>query len=149
MKTFPESSFFKEKRASALPTPAEIRAINKKSGDVFATDFNRPPPVRIPSLGLFVKYGADITVIEAATQVIIREQLHGQVPIPEVFGWTEDGDQLFIYMASIEGKTLLERWCDMNKHERRTVCHQLQYMVKAWRALTQDQCDRYIGKWVA
>lgn len=60
------------------------------------------------SLGLIVKYGADVTVVEAQTQMMLREQL-SRVPIPEVFGWTEDGSQRFIYMSLIEDKTLQER----------------------------------------
>ena len=145
MTVFPESSFFREKRASALPTPAEIRAINQASGNVYATNFNRPPPVMIPSLGLAVKYGADVTVLEALTQIEVREQLQGQVPIPEVFGWTEDGGQRFIYMSLIQGETLLERWSDMNENERQAVCRELRHIVKTWRALTQDNQDCYIG----
>lgn len=117
MTLFPESSFFREKRASALPTPAQIRAINKLSGKADATNFNRPPPVMIPSIGLAVKYGADVTVLEALTQVEVREQLQGQVPIPEVFGWAEDGGQRFIYMSLIQGETLLERWSDLSENE--------------------------------
>ena len=145
MKVFSESSFFREKRAPALPTPAEIRAINKLSGKVSATSFNRPPPVMIPSLGLTVKYGADVTVVEALTQMELRKQLQGQVPIPEVFGWTEDGRQGFIYMSLIQGQTLLERWGGMNDNERQAVCEELRHMVKAWRALTQDSPNCYIG----
>ncbi|KAJ6019879.1 hypothetical protein N7499_002989 [Penicillium canescens] len=145
MNIFPESSFFKERRASALPAPVEIRAINKNSGNLYATNFNRPPPVKIPSLGLVVKYGADVTVIEAQTQMRIREQLQGQVPTPEIFGWTEDEGQVFIYMSLIEGETLQERWRGMDEAERRAVCEQLQYIVKTWRALTQDKQDCYIG----
>lgn len=121
METFPDSSFFKEKRALALPTPADIRAVNQKSDYILATNFNRPQPVRIPSLGLFVKYGGDVTIIEAQTQIMVREKLRGRVPIPEVFGWTEDGGQRFIYMSLIEGETLQERWGDMNEHERQAI----------------------------
>lgn len=71
----------------------------------------------IPSIGLAVKYGADVTVLEALTQVEVREQLQGQVPIPEVFGWAEDGGQRFIYMSLIQGETLLERWSDLSENE--------------------------------
>lgn len=148
MKTFPESSFFKERRAPALPTPAEIRAINKESGKIRTTNFNRPPPVMIPSLRLAVKYGADVTIVEAQTQMMLREQLRGQVPVPEVFGWIEDKGQRFIYMSLIEGKTLQERWGDITEDERRAVCEELKHMVKAWRSLEQDRHDRYIGEFV-
>lgn len=145
MTGFPESSFFREKRASALPTPTEIRAINKVSGKVYATNFNRPPPVMIPSLGLAVKYGADVTVLEAQTQIEVRKQPQRQVPIPEVFGWAEDGGQTFIYMSLIQGETLLERWSDMNENERRGVCEELRHIVRSWSALTQDNQEPYVG----
>ncbi|KAJ5353061.1 hypothetical protein N7452_002035 [Penicillium brevicompactum] len=52
--------------------------------------------------------------------MIAREKLIGKVPMPEVFGWTEDGGQRFIYVSLIEGETLQERWCDMNDDDRRT-----------------------------
>jgi hypothetical protein len=146
MKIFPESSFFKERRGPALPTPAEIRAISKESGNIRSTSFNRPPPVILPPLGLVVKYGADVTVVEAQTQMMLHKHLHGQVPVPEVFGWTEDGGQRFIYMSLIEGETVQERWGGMNEDERRAVCEELKHMVKAWRALEPDRHDRYIGE---
>lgn len=100
-----ESSFFTEKRASSLPTPAEIRALNEASGNVDGRTFDRPPPVMIPVLGLAVKYGRNVTVLEARTQMEIRKQLQGRVPVPEVFGWAEDGGQGFIYMALVQGQT--------------------------------------------
>ncbi|ROT40434.1 hypothetical protein SODALDRAFT_338227 [Sodiomyces alkalinus F11] len=62
MNTIPESSFFKNRHAGDLPTPAGVRAINIASGHPRASYFNRPPPVRIPSLGLLVKYGADVFI---------------------------------------------------------------------------------------
>lgn len=146
MKVFRESSFFKEGRAPALPTPAEIRRINEASGHIRARNFNRPPPVIFPSLGLLVKHGGDVTVVEAQTQMMVREKLQGQVTVPEVFGWAEDGAQRFIYMSLIEGSTLQERWEDMSEDERRAVCEELKCAVKAWRTLEQDKHDRYIGE---
>jgi hypothetical protein len=83
MVILPESSFFKERRG-ALPMPAEIRAINKKLGHYLT------PPVMIPSLGLVVKYRR-VTPAETQTQLMIYEKLQGQVPVPEIFGWAEDG----------------------------------------------------------
>lgn len=147
MRTFPESTFFTEQRASALPSPAEIRTINTQSGDPCATRFNRPPPVIIPSLGLFVKYGADVTVAEAETQIWLRDRLQGQVPIPEVFGWAEDSEQRFIYMQLVEeGDTLMARLGGMSESERQAICKELRAMVYVWRALPSDSHDSYIGK---
>ncbi|KXG48816.1 uncharacterized protein PGRI_026860 [Penicillium griseofulvum] len=51
-RTISDSSFFREHRAYALPTPAEVRAINEESVNITGRRFNRPPPVKFPSLGL-------------------------------------------------------------------------------------------------
>ncbi|GJN67873.1 phosphotransferase family protein [Purpureocillium lilacinum] len=145
MKTFPDSSFFKERPASELPSPAEIRALNAESGDMRAESFGRPSPVIVPSLGLFVKYGADVTVAEMETQIRMRELLQGQVPIPEVFGWAEDGGQTFIYMSLVSGDTLQARWGSMSESEREAVCQKLRPMVNAWRTLPQEGGEPYVG----
>lgn len=146
MKTFPDSSFFKERPASELPSPAEIRALNAESGDMRAESFGRPSPVIVPSLGLFVKYGADVTVAEMETQIRMRELLQGQVPIPEVFGWAEDGGQTFIYMSLVSGDTLQARWGSMSESEREAVCQKLRPMVNAWRTLPQEGGEPYVGE---
>jgi hypothetical protein len=59
------------------------------------------------------------------------------VPVPEVFGLTEDEEQRFIYMSLIEGDTLQDRWCDLSEDERRAICKEFRHMVKVWRALEQ------------
>ncbi|ODA77339.1 hypothetical protein RJ55_06967 [Drechmeria coniospora] len=145
MKIFPESSFFRESRASALPTPAEVREANKQSGYPEATCFYRPPPVVMPLLGLLVKYGAKVTLSEIQSQIMVRSRLDGQVPVPEVFGWTEDEGQFFIYMALIDGETLQDRWGGMNEEERLAVCEELRSMAKAWRNMKQEGNERYVG----
>ncbi|KAF4442007.1 phosphotransferase family [Fusarium albosuccineum] len=140
----PESSFFTECRASALPSPAAVRALNQLSGNYRATFFNRPSPVIVPSLGLFVKYGAGVTAAEAESQRQIREWVQGQVPIPEVFGWTEDEGQVFIYMQLVQGETLQARFNGLDEGERQSICAELGSMVKAWRSLKQEE-PKYIG----
>lgn len=146
--SFPESSFFLEQRAAALPSPAEVRSINQATGNLRASLFNRPTPVIIPSLGLFVKYGADVTLAEIETQIFMRERLQDHnVPIPEVFGHAQNGGQRFIYMALMEGETFQERFANLVETERQAVCAELRGMVATWqRVLTQDEADRYIGK---
>lgn len=69
--------------------------------------FNRPPPVRFPSLGLFVKYGADPTTTEAQVQMMLHKTLQVRLPVPEVFGRAQDRGQNFIYMALLEGQALM------------------------------------------
>ncbi|KAG7150347.1 hypothetical protein HYQ46_000714 [Verticillium longisporum] len=72
-------------------------------------------------------------------------KLLGQVPIPDVFAWTEDEGQGFIYMSLIEGDTLEQRWIDLNEIERQAICAELKPMVKAWRGLKQDGQEPYVG----
>lgn len=126
METFPDSSFFREKRAASLPTPAQIRAFNEKNGkNGDAVSFDWPPPVKIEALGLFVKYGTRVTVTEGQTQVWIREKLQGRVYIPEVFGWARDQGQTFLYMSLVDGDPLSERWPGMTTQERLAICAEL------------------------
>lgn len=129
-----------------LPTPAQARAINEESGNIRGARFNRPPPVQFLSLGLIVKYGADTTVTEAETQNMVYKLLKDKVPVPEVFGWTEDGGQVFIYMSLIVGEPLEQIWAALNGEEREAVCKELNGMVKAWRGLEQPDQVLYVGK---
>lgn len=39
---FPQSSFFQERRAPALPSPTEIRALHEASGNYRAASLNHP-----------------------------------------------------------------------------------------------------------
>lgn len=146
MEILPGSSFFRENRAPALPEPEEVRALNLLSGNDGSTSSDRPPPVFIPSLGLVVKYGRNVTIAEAQTQVMVYERLSGQVPVPEVFGWTEDGEQRFIYMSLIEGDQLNRRWPNLSESDRQAVCQELRQMVEAWKAVEQDGDCRYLGE---
>ncbi|KAJ0413504.1 kinase-like domain-containing protein [Aspergillus carlsbadensis] len=96
-------------------------------------------------MGLLIKYGANTTIVEAETQKMVYDQLQGKVPVPEVYGWMEDGGQVFIYMALVEGDTLEQRWTGMSEDERVSVCAQLRGMAQTWRTLHHDQDGLYIG----
>ena len=146
MKIFPESSFFQEGRAPALPSPAEVRDLNLKTGNVAATSLNYPPSVIIPSLGLVVKYGLSVSIVEAQTQIMLREEFQGRIPVPEIFGWTEDNGQTFIYMSLIEGDNLADRWGGLSDDEKRAICEELHQYVKLLRTLEQDPRDKYVGE---
>ncbi|KAF5505668.1 hypothetical protein CGCS363_v005530 [Colletotrichum siamense] len=146
MTIYTDSSFFKDHPGATLPSPAEVRAINIATGDPCADEFDSPPPVVIRDLDRFIKYGRFVTIVEASTQIMVREKLQGKVPVPEVFGWVDDGGQGFIYMSLVEGDTLEERWIEMAEDERLDVCKGLRVMVDAWRAWKQDESERCIGK---
>jgi hypothetical protein len=135
-----------ERRGSTLPRPLEIRALNKNNPNPFAENFNRPPPVSISSLGLFVKYGGDVTVTETQTPVGLRSRLNGSVPISEVYGWAVDNGQTFVYMELVEGVALNEVWGQLGEPDRLGICEELRAMIQAWRGLKQLEDPPYIGK---
>ncbi|KAI0101771.1 phosphotransferase enzyme family protein [Nemania sp. FL0031] len=146
MKIFTNSAFFRERRAEALPTPARVRELNEENnGGKPKITFDRPPAVKIESLGLFIKYGRWVTVTEIQTQMMVREKLLRRVPTPEVFGWTQDQGQTFLYMSLVDGGPLHERWPTMTRDERLQICAELREMVDAWRSLKQGESDCYIG----
>lgn len=144
---YPQSSFFREDRAAALPLPTEIRALNEVSDDFRAKSLDSPTPVKFPSLGLIVKYGTDVTAAEIEAQVMMYERLQGQVPVPEVYGWAKDGDQMFLYMVLIEGDTLQTRFHALNETERQAICKELRLMVNAWRTWKQNKECQYVGEY--
>ncbi|KAI3343332.1 kinase-like domain-containing protein [Ustulina deusta] len=145
MKIFTNSSFFRERPAAALPPPAQVRALNEKNRGKDKISFDRPPPVKIEPLGLFIKYGTHVTVTEIQTQIMIREKLLGRVPVPEVFGWTQDQGQTFLYMSLVYGDPLHERWPTMTRDEKSQICAELRRAASAWRSLRQGDNDGYIG----
>ncbi|KAH8666802.1 hypothetical protein BX600DRAFT_540005 [Xylariales sp. PMI_506] len=129
MEICPTSSFIQQQRVVELPSPAHVRALNISRGHG-TPSFDRPPPVTIPSLGLLI---------------MIRETLKEHVPIPEVFGWAEDGGQTFIYMSLVHGQTLNQQWPAMDGCSRLSICSELRHIVKAWRTLEQDVDSRFVG----
>ena len=61
-----------------------------------------------------------------------------QVPVPEVYGWIVDCQQVFLYMQLIRGPTLLERWGTMSYYDKRMVCSHLQFIIHSLRQTKQD-----------
>jgi len=140
-----ESSFFSQHPHRRLPPPEEVRHVN--AGQPDALD-DRPPFVIYDRLGLIVKYGRGVSVLEARTQIMMRERLGDQVPVPEVFAWGHNGDEMFIYMALLVGETLEDRWPGMADPEREAVCTELRHMVRTWRRMRPDSpLEPYIGEY--
>ncbi|KAL6306016.1 kinase-like domain-containing protein [Sparassis latifolia] len=141
---FKGSYFFTQPDApSALPSPEEARmaaaaaAPNSKGS-------HRPRPLRLPALNLLVKFGRTITIAEGQCLWAIRHLLP-QVPVPEVYGWCRDGQDIFIYMQLMPGCTLEERWQTLLPEDKRELCEQLRGIVGSLRRLEQDPSDRFIG----
>lgn len=84
------------------------------------------PPVYYEEQGLVFKFGKplEVTVAEGQCLSAPRRALPA-VPVPEVYGWTHDDSQTFIYMELVPGKTLERRWSHLNPAGRVDVCKQL------------------------
>lgn len=133
-----DSSFFTKGNAQ-LPTPAEIRG-------AAGTEYRRgrPPPALFPSLNLLVKYGSEITTAEGQCLWAIRRTLPS-IPVPEVYGWCRNNNEVFIYMELVDGVTLESVWRDLDLEEKLDICKQLRSMLESLRGLQQDPSDTFIG----
>lgn len=143
---FPSFTFFRQGiKPQQLPTPAEFRAQAALKNHV---DINtwRAHPVVFPDLSLLVKCGGAVSIAEGQCLWMIRTYLSDEVPVPEVYGWCQDGEETFIYMELIRGSTLEQRWDELSTTERCNLCDQLRSMVAALQALKQSPRESCVGK---
>lgn len=122
---FRDSAFFHNGQGSSFPAPNLVRNRAMKSSTYRP---NRPPPVGFPELALIVKFGTEITIAEGQCLWAIRRLLPS-VPVPEVYGWCRDGNQVFIYMQRVQGTTLEKRWNGLSVLEKGEVGLQLKEIV--------------------
>ncbi|KAJ5240286.1 hypothetical protein N7468_004905 [Penicillium chermesinum] len=94
-----------------------------------------PPPVIFKDLGLFIKWATAVRISEGQCLYAIGQLLKDHVPVPEVYGWREDGNERFIYMENLHALTLEQAW-DMLEHDDRiSVCCELRTILKRLRQL--------------
>lgn len=139
---FLESSFFKVPGPTGrLPTPAEVTALSEPG-----SNRTQPPPVKFEKLDLLVKFGPHVSVSEAQCLWMIRRTFGNRVPVPGVYAWRVDGQQVFIYMQLVRGHTLMDRWDSLTTSDRTAICHDLREMLTALRSLKPQSHDPFIGK---
>lgn len=139
---FHDSTWFKTHGLTRLfPTPDQVRA------QCPAPEPFRPRPVaRFEELDLVVKFGDRVTTSEAVCLRAVKQQFANQVPVPEVYGWIVDGQEVFLYMQLIRGPTLLERWGTMSYQDKQLVCSHLRLILQFLRSTKQDPSTRFIGE---
>jgi aminoglycoside phosphotransferase (APT) family kinase protein len=135
-----DTSFFQNDTSPPpqLPTPAFIIERYGDKGRCVVT---------IDELDMVVKinYESDLRLEEVQTMRAIREMfLHHdvQVPVPEVFGWRRHGEQVFIYMSLIPGKTLRQAWPDLTVDDKKSIQRRLSQIVTALRQITQENPNK-------
>jgi hypothetical protein len=149
------SSFFQHH--NKLPSPEEVRSQARaqylsgnhwgwKKRDVSEVYNSRPAPAVFEDMSLFVKWGSEIQVSEGQTLYTIRNSCGDFVPVPEIYGWRRDGDETFLYMEAISGKTLEDAWPEMEEDDRLRVCGEIRTILHNLRRLKQNPTDKFIGE---
>ncbi|ENH71985.1 hypothetical protein FOC1_g10001832 [Fusarium oxysporum f. sp. cubense race 1] len=142
--TFKDSTFFTHNGPGApFPSADQVR-VKSEAGDHV---LDRKNTVIFESLGLVVKFGKEPRVIVAEGQCLwwLRRHLPS-VPVPEIYGWTEDGGEVFLYMQLVEGVALEKRWEILNKEDKTGICYQLRDMVVDLRQVKRDSNDEFLGQ---
>ncbi|KAF5637190.1 phosphotransferase family [Fusarium sp. NRRL 52700] len=145
--TFYDSSFFKRcPEQPKLPTPSEVLARPNYVQHPQAEDLKIRQPAVFKELGLVVKYSdnSDAIIREGQCLWAIRHFLP-EVPVPEVFCWTQENGVTFLYMEYIDGVTLRDRWDTLSAIEKSGVCEQLGSMITKMSRLHQAPGDPFIG----
>lgn len=149
------SSFFRHHHQ--LPSPEEVRSRARaqylacthwgwKTRDVSKVYNARPAPAVFEDMSLFVKWGSDVKITEGQTLYAIRNSCGNSVPVPEIYGWRMDGDETFLYMEAIRGKTLEDAWPEMKEDDRLRICSELRTILHNLRQLKQNPLDKFIGE---
>jgi hypothetical protein len=140
---FLDTSFFQSNGASSshprLPTPTEI------SRD---PSHNNRKVVIFKSLNLAVKvkHKSTIKLEEVQAMIAIRRAFpNGEVPVPEVFGWRQHNEKIYIYQSLAAGISLKQAWPSLTKAEKFFICGELSKVVEALRRLKQDTPHPFIG----
>ena len=125
----------------SFPSFDEVRAQTQASGPFYSR-----PVAKFEELDLVVKSGPHVTISEAVSLRAIKQMFSDQVPVPEIYGWSVDGQHVFIYMQLIRGPTLLERWTEMSQMDKQSVCGHLQAIIQALRSTKQDSSSQFTGE---
>lgn len=144
LKDLPSGDTFYSGNNTDLPTPAEIRLAASEQG-IDITGRWRPKPVRFPERRLLVKWGTYVTNAEAQCMWFINQHLGHEVPVPQVYGWTRDGEETFLYLELIDGDPLSERWEGLGDDEKSRICQQLRTMISQWRRIRQSGSGTMLG----
>jgi hypothetical protein len=140
---FTDSTWFKTHgRTREFPTPEHVRS--------FSMPPRRPHVVRFEDLGLIVKFGRDVSTLEAVNAWAIRRVFQDSVPIPEVYGWrvVEHGEicEVFIYMQLVHGPTLEQQWPVLSFDDKHSICNDLRTIVSRFRNLHDSESEQVIGR---
>ncbi|KDR72748.1 hypothetical protein GALMADRAFT_281432 [Galerina marginata CBS 339.88] len=120
-----------------LPSPDQVR----QHSDVLSS--NRNIVVRFSHLKLIVKYGSCVREAEGQALWVVKQ--FTDIAAPTVYGWFQDGDEMFLYMSLEEGVTLASRWSKLLKEEKADIANQLKGMFASVSKVKLPPDELYIG----
>ena len=144
---FEQSSFFSRNNGRPFPTLSEIRAESARQHSELEHGTSNPPPVVFESLGLVVKYGKSRVNFAEGQCLWALSRLLSEVPVPEIYGWTTEGDYVIMYMELVKGVTVEKCWPSMTDDEKTGLWKGIRGVVDNLRNLSHEPNDRFIGKW--
>jgi hypothetical protein len=143
--TFEDSSLFT--RHPTLPTIADVHRAALEQAAGHAINSSDPTPVRFAALGVIVKYGPHVDIAEGECLREIRRTFGDQVPVPEVYGWRRDGDQVFLFMELIPTPTMDECWASLSLKDKNDVSTHLKTILSSLRGWRQNASSTFLGMW--
>ncbi len=152
------STFFQHH--GELPSPDEVRSrahaqylsgtfLGWKTRRVNPGGYNFHPVPAVfdfKDISVFVKWGSDVQLTEGQCLYAIRRTFGDSVPVPEVYGWCKDGNEMFLYMEVKHGKTLEAMWPELQEDDKMRICGELRTILQNLRQLKQDPSNTFIGK---
>jgi hypothetical protein len=149
-----DSSFFQ--KYGQLPSPQTVRSearaqhfagtsVDKRKQFNLTGSNYKPPPVVFEKMGLFVKWGSLVRVAEGQSLYAVRRCLKNEIPVPEIYGWRTDGDEVFLYMEAIPGQNMEQLWDKMTASDRVGICSELRKSFDSLRRLRQDPLQPFVG----
>jgi aminoglycoside phosphotransferase len=136
---FKDTAFFVTN--SRLPTTQEVRAATTLRSD----NPHIATTVAFPEQGHFVKYGPEVKPSEGQCMRLVKYYLASEVPVPEVYGWDKDGDDVFLYMQFISGVRLQELWLRIGPDEKASLVEEIRQIVQRLGQLRQPPSKEIIG----
>ncbi|OOQ84589.1 hypothetical protein PEBR_29634 [Penicillium brasilianum] len=149
-----DSRYFK--KFTNLPSPEEVRKKTKaqqlagtfvdKRRTLYEGGIQwRAPVVVFQELSLLVKWGGEMTISEGQCLYGIGLLLKDYVPVPELYGWRQDGGETFLYMEYLDAQTLEQAWDSLGSDDRVSISGELRIICANLRHLEQDSEDPFIG----
>jgi aminoglycoside phosphotransferase (APT) family kinase protein len=96
-------------------------------------------------MNLIVKWGGLVRREEGVNMYAIKQFLP-RIPMPEIYGWRTDGEEVFLYMEYIRGRKLDTALEEMIHAEHALAVRDLQNMLSDLRLLRQVERDAFVGK---